>query len=166
MTNPLLKSADREEALSRAYVDSVAAGAGYVVATMNFDRDGVDVEIRAGGALRPCLDLQLKATINLGEAKGGAFRFPLKRRNYDLLRETTMVPRLLVVLSLPVDESKWLTVTADQLILRRCAFWANLTGSPETENQGSITVSILEKNLFDVDGLKALMKAASNGVIT
>jgi hypothetical protein len=166
MTNPLLKSADREEALSRAYVDSVAAGAGYVVATMNFDRDGIDVEIRAGGALRPCLDLQLKATINLGEAKGGEFRFPLKRRNYDLLRETTMVPRLLVVLSLPVDESKWLTVTADQLILRRCAFWANLTGSPETENQESITVSISKKNLFDVEGLKALMKAASNGVIT
>lgn len=166
MTDPLLTSADREEALSRAYVDAVAAGAGYIVATMNFDRDGIDVEIRAGGALRPCLDLQLKATINLGEANGGEFRFPLKRRNYDLLRLPTMVPRLLVVLSLPADESEWLSVTAEQLILRRCAFWANLTGLPETVNKDSDTVSILEKNLFDVEGLKALMKDASNGAIT
>jgi hypothetical protein len=102
----------------------------------------------------------------LGEAESGEFRFPLKRRNYDLLRETTMVPRLLVVLSLPADESGWLTVTADQLVLRRCAFWANLAGSPETENKESITVSILEKNLFDVEGLKALMKYARNGAIT
>ncbi len=53
MTNPLLTSADREEALSRAYVDCVAAGAGYVVATMNFDRDGIDVEIRAGAPCGP-----------------------------------------------------------------------------------------------------------------
>ena len=38
-----------------------AAGAGYVVAMMDFDRDGVDVEIKAGGAMRPSIGLQLKA---------------------------------------------------------------------------------------------------------
>jgi hypothetical protein len=49
MTDHLLTGADREEALSRAYVQAVAAGAGYIVATMDFDRDGIDVEIKTGG---------------------------------------------------------------------------------------------------------------------
>ena len=121
MTDALMTSTDREEALSRAYVAAVTAGAGYVTALMDFDRDGVDVEIRAGGSMRPSLDIQLKATINLGELISGVFRFPLKRRNYDLLREETMIPRILVVLDLPANEMDWLNVHPDQLIMRRCA---------------------------------------------
>ena len=137
-----MTSTDREEALSRAYVAAVTAGAGYVTALMDFDRDGVDVEIRAGGSMRPSLDIQLKATINLGELISGVFRFPLKRRNYDLLREETMIPRILVVLDLPANEMDWLNVHPDQLIMRRCAYWASLVGLEETENKESVTVSI------------------------
>ncbi len=142
MTDALMTSTDREEALSRAYVAAVTAGAGYVTALMDFDRDGVDVEIRAGGSMRPSLDIQLKATINLGELISGVFRFPLKRRNYDLLREETMIPRILVVLDLPANEMDWLNVHPDQLIMRRCACWASLVGLEETENKESVTVSI------------------------
>jgi hypothetical protein len=142
MTDGLLTGTDREEALSRAYIQAIAAGAGYVVATMDFDRDGVDVEIKAGGAMRPSVALQLKATINLGVAVDGVFRFPLKRRNYDLLREQTQVPRLLAVLELPKEEMDWLGVTAEKLVLRRCVFWASLAGFPETDNRESVTVSI------------------------
>jgi Domain of unknown function (DUF4365) len=97
MTDALMTLADREEGLSRAYLSAIAAGAGYVTASMDFDRDGVDVQIRAGGTMRPSLDVQLKATINLGEPTNGTFRFPLKRRNYDLLRGQTMIPRILQV---------------------------------------------------------------------
>ena len=112
MSDKLLADTDSEEALSRAYIQAIAAGAGYVVATMDFDRDGVDVEIKAGGAMRPALDLQLKATINLGATNNGVFRFPLKVRNYNLLRISTQVPRLLVVLDLPKNPDEWLRVTA------------------------------------------------------
>jgi Domain of unknown function (DUF4365) len=126
MTDALMAVTDREEALSRAYIAAVAARAGYLTATMDFDRDGVDIQIRAGGTMRPSLDIQLKATINLGEPKGGVFRFPLKRRNYDLLVAETMIPRILVVLDLPKDQADWLQVTSDRLIMRRCAYWASL----------------------------------------
>jgi hypothetical protein len=63
MSGTLLASTDCEEALSRAYVAAVAGGAGFVTAVMDFDRDGVDVQIRSGGLMRPSLDIQLKATI-------------------------------------------------------------------------------------------------------
>ena len=165
MTDALMKSADREEALSRVYIAAVTAGAGYVTALMDFDRDGVDVQIRAGGSMRPSLDIQLKATINLGVPTNGVFHFPLKRRNYDLLREQVMIPRILVVLDLPKNEADWLNVTPEQLIMRRCAYWASLVGAKETENKESVTVSIQNKNRFDVDALKALMERARTGAV-
>jgi hypothetical protein len=166
MTDHLLTGPDREEALSRAYVQAVAAGAGYVVATMDFDRDGIDVEIKAGGAMRPSIGLQLKATINLGEPAKGVFRFPLRRRNYDLLRLPTQAPRLLVVLDLPRDETQWLTVTAESLVLRRSAFWASLAGAPETDNEATVTVSIQSDHRLDTDSLRALMDQSRTGTIT
>ena len=96
----------------------------------------------------------------------GVFRYPLKSRNYNLLRVSTMVPRILVVLCLPRDETMWLTISADELILRRCAFWASLAGLPDTDNKESVTVSIQANNLFDVGGLKALMEQSRTGAIT
>lgn len=165
MSDALLTATDREEALSRAYVAAVAAGAGYVTAEQDFDRDGVDLQIRAGGSMRPSLDIQLKATINLGKPTNDEFRYPLKRRNYDLLRGQTMVPRILVVLSLPEEKDNWLTVTAEELIMRRCAFWANLAGFPETKNRESVTISIDHGKRFDVDTLKWLMERAKTGAI-
>jgi hypothetical protein len=165
MTDGLMTSNDREEALSRAYVAAVAAGAGYVTAEQNFDRDGVDIQIRAGGSMRPSLDIQLKATIKLGEATEGAYRYQLKRRNYDLLREQTMVPRILVVLALPAAETDWLSVTPEQLVMRRCAFWASLAGFPETQNNESVTISIQNSNCFDVESLRTLMERARRGAI-
>lgn len=165
MTDNLLTGTDREEALSRAYVQAVAAGAGYVVATMDFDRDGVDVEIKAGGAMRPSIGLQLKATTNLNVAKDGLFRFPLKRRNYDLLRIPTQVPRLLVVLDLPSIEDDWLTVSHEKLIVRRSAYWASLAGLPETDNETSVTVSIDIAHRLDTHALRALMEQSRTGAI-
>lgn len=165
MTDTLLSSNDREEAMSRAYVAAVAAGAGYVTAQQDFDRDGVDVQIRAGGLMRPLLDIQLKATINLGEALNGVFRYKLRRHNYDLLREQTMIPRILVVLALPADETEWLSVTPEQLILRRCAFWASFAGFSETQNKESVTIEIRSQNMFDIEGLRTLMAQARSGTI-
>ena len=78
MSDSILASGDRKEGLSRAYVQAVAAAAGYTLAEQNFDRDGVDVQVRAGGEMRPSLDMQLKATVRLGQ-DGAYWRFPLSR---------------------------------------------------------------------------------------
>ena len=130
MADALLSVQDREEALSRAYVRAVAANAGYATSECDFDRDGVDLRINAGGAMRPAIDLQLKATINLAESRDGRYRFPLLRRNYVLLRDETQTPRLLVVLDLPKDEDQWMTMTTEEMVLRRCAHLAQLEGLP------------------------------------
>ena len=165
MTEMLLTAPDREEALSRVYARAVAAVAGYVTADTDFDRDGVDLRIQSGGAMRPALDLQLKATINLRASPDGHYRFPLNRRNYDLLRVETQTPRLLVVLDLPRKEERWVTITAEKLVIRRRAYWLSLRNCDATDNQSSITVRIPMRNVFDVDNLKALMDQSRRGTV-
>ena len=165
MSDSLLATSDRQEALSVVYVKALAARAGYVTARPDFDRDGIDMEIKAGGQMRPTIGIQLKATTNLGKPKNGYFTFPLKRRNFDSLRTQTQTPRLLVVLDLPKDESQWLTVTVDELVLRRSAYWLNLRREIETTNQYSIAVKIPEANWLNVESLRALMDQSRQGRI-
>ena len=163
MSDALLTSADQEEALSRACVAVVVARAGYTLATPNFDRDGVDIQLGAGGSMRPNLDIQLKATIRLGEGGRDAFRYPLRRRNYDLLRVRSQVPRILVVLDLPEDKSQWVSISTEELVMKRCAYWADIADFPETTNTETITVTIKKQNRFDVENLRQLMDRARTG---
>lgn len=165
MTDDLLTTSDRQEALSRAYAHAVAAQGGYMTAVYAEDQDGVDLRIQAGGAMRPALELQLKATVNLIGSSDGYYRFPLKRRNYDLLRINTQTPRLLVVLDLPKDEHQWMTITTDELVLRHRAYWLNLKGWDEVVNKVSVTVRIPKQNIFNVENLQALMEQSRQGSI-
>lgn len=165
MTDALLADTDIEEAFSAAYAHAVAAGAGYVVSQKTFDRDGVDLTIEAGGDVRPKLDIQLKSTINLTDA-GDKFQFPLRKRNYDLLRIACQTPRILVVMHLPTTRGEWLGVTPSSLILRNCAFWLSLRNAPASDNATSVTVSLPKSQRFDIEGLQALMEQSRTGSVT
>lgn len=162
----LLTDNDVEEAVSSAYAHAVAAAAGMVIALRHFDRDGIDITFETGGDQRPKLDAQLKATINLTKNPAGVFRYPCPRKNYDLLRIPTQVPRILIVLHLPRDKSEWVKCTPQNLILRNCAYWVNLNGAPVTDNETSVTIDVLPKNVFHVDGLKNLMEMSRSGKLS
>jgi hypothetical protein len=163
MSDALLSIQDRQEALSRAYANIIAAGAGYTTYVPTLDRDSVDLGVNAGGGMRPNLHVQLKATINLRK-QDESFKLSLKKKNYDDLRVETQVPRIVVVLSLPKKEANWLNVSVRQLVMKRCAYWASLRGKPELpDGQQSVTIAIPASNRFDIDGLKHLMEMARTG---
>lgn len=163
MTDALLTVPDQKEALSLVYAQAVAARAGYVTEVPSTDRDSVDLCIRAGGRMRPLLDLQLKATVNLERPRDGFLHFPLGIKNYNDLRIEVQILRLLVVLDLPEDEQQWMTITENELIIRHRAYWLNLQGYEETANQSSVTVRIPEENLFNVESLRTLMEQSRKG---
>ncbi len=166
MTASLLSGPDQKEALSLVYARALAAGAGYAVSVPEPDRDSVDLRLQAGGTQRPAIDLQLKATSNLKRAQDGFIRFRLCSKNYDDLRVETQTPRLLVVLELPGDESQWMTVTPEELVLRRRAYWLSLQqGHEERAGQQSVTVRIPGNNVLDVESLKKLMEISSRGAL-
>jgi len=159
----LLAPTDQEEAASRAYVQALAAKTGYLTANFDFDRDGIDLQVNAGGAMRPAIGIQLKGTINLGEAKDGYFKFPLKVRNYKLLRMPTQVPRILVALNLPKASEKWIELTPEALSIRTCAYWVSLLGQPDTTNVETVTIAIHEANLLNEKALIGLLEKSRTG---
>ena len=163
MPTPLLSQQDIEERLSQRYVEAVAARAGFTTSRPDLDRNGIDLQIEAGGARAPKLDVQLKATINLGQPQNGSYAYPLEVKNYAQLIGDTMVPRILVVLGLPRDPASWLDVTQDALLLRRCAYWCSLAGKLETDNKESITVHLPQEQAFTIAALNDLMDQAATG---
>ena len=168
MMHKLLTNADQKERLSLVYVKALAARAGFTTSKPDPDRDSVDLSIYGGGPLRPALDLQLKATTKLAPERNGYRSFPsLSIKNYDDLRVTTQTPRLLVVLELSQDQSDWMMVTPEELILRRRAYWLSLQREEhgEVSNKKTVTVPVPVDQVLDVEMLKTLMERSRNGEI-
>lgn len=165
---------DIEAELSYAYLHAVAAraGVGCKVGSRHDDNAGVDAELTAwgpfqdGGYLKEIdIKIQLKATTlaptrlrpdHLGYSLNG-----IKR--YDALRDTTLTPRLLVVLFLPEDAADWLSLDEEGLILRRCAWWMSLRGAPEATSTTRQTLYLPSSQRFDPEGLKHLCATLSHG---
>jgi hypothetical protein len=158
----LLTATSIEEALSEVYVRALAASAGYTTSKPDFDRDSVGISVNAGGNMRPQIDIQLKASIN-SVALGDTISYFCPKRNYDLLRRPTMVPRVLVLFQLPHNSQDWLAVHPDELILKHRAHWMSLKGYPETQNETGCTIYIPTANRLDVAGLTALLEKSRNG---
>ncbi|BAR63215.1 MULTISPECIES: DUF4365 domain-containing protein [Bradyrhizobium] len=117
----LLAETDKQEAYSLAYVCAVAASAGYVVATRHFDRDSIDLTIEAGESMRPKIDIQVKATINL-DGDGSVFRYKLKQKNYDDLRIERYCPESFALLIR--RRLRFQRVVADRAVACSCSIWS------------------------------------------
>jgi len=164
MNATLLTIPNQQEGLSLVYAKALATRAGFSTSVPYPDMDSVDLCIHDGGLFRPKLDLQLKATIRLRTLLAGNRSFPLPIKNYNELRIPTQTPRLLVVLDLPQDETQWMTIGPDGLVLRHRAYWLSLQNEHDAVfGQKSVTVRIPQSNIFDVDALRMLMDRSRTG---
>jgi Domain of unknown function (DUF4365) len=150
----------QKEQFSIAYVRAVAAASAVNVYQPEVDDDSVDIgfcaRIAKDRAQRPRLEAQLKCTAVL-EDTDDTYRFPLKVKNYNDLRGDDVVPRVLILVTVPVNVAAWLTLTTEQLVLRKSAFWVSLTGLPATTNIATVTVPVPKRQLFDVASLRQLL---------
>ncbi|HEX2225077.1 MAG TPA: DUF4365 domain-containing protein [Thermoanaerobaculia bacterium] len=158
---------NQKEQFSAAYVRAIASVAGYAVSRPEVDDDSVDLTLSArggNGSLRsPKLDIQLKCTARRSSG-GPVLRFPLKRKNYDDLRgHDFLVPRILVVVTVPEKLPEWLVQSEEQLSLRHCGYWLSLREAPATRNEASVTVEISRENLLSVETLARIMKGIAQG---
>lgn len=153
--------------LSYAYLHAVASRAGFgcEIAGRMSDGAGVDALIRfrerlAADAVftESVIEVQLKATSEPPILQNGRYSFPLKRDHYEKLRASDIgLRRFLVVLFLPADEADWLGHSAEQLLLKKCAYWCSLRGAASTMNETKRTVYLPQVNVFSVPGLRGLM---------
>lgn len=158
----------QKEEISKAYIHAVAARCGFAVAYWSQDHGRIDMTLSAGGVVgsglkaRPKLDLQLKCTGRQDLSGDGFVSWTLERDHYDDLRRCATTPHILVVLLLPADMNDWISHTNDQLILRRCAFWLNLSGMDPRETD-TVTVRVPLTQPFSPDQLAAMMARVSAG---
>ena len=159
----------RQEALSRAYVEIVAAQCGMACISPRLHDYGIDFtlrEIRRRGRRLGesgfSLDVQAKST-SVANLTGSEVLYDLAVKNYDDLRETAGSPRMLVVLVLPKSEKQWSTQTEEQLTLRYCAYWARLLGKGPTPNRRTVRVAIPRTNVFSSENLPQLVDRIKKG---
>jgi len=153
---------DRQEALSLAYIQTVAAVAGMTHSTVSKDY-GIDITLneieRRHGGFRESgvkLDLQVKSTASVVETRTTiAYDLPIKA--YDDLRFESDQPRLLAVFVLPLDEVDWLRQTQAKLEIRKCVYWLSLRGQPAVRNRSSIRVTIPKRQVFTPASLRWIM---------
>jgi Domain of unknown function (DUF4365) len=153
----------RQEALCRAYVRAIAAQAGLICSEPEEDY-GIDLCLRAIRRRGPRLadvgaqlDLQLKSTTR-ARVSDSEVLFDLETKTYDDLRETgDNVPRILVVLVMPVDESRWISQSPEELVLRGGAYWLSLEGYPSTKAARTVRITIPRSQVFSVQAVLGLM---------
>ncbi len=77
MTDGLLTLPDRKGGLPLVYVKALATRAEFPTSTLGPDRGSVGLRINTGGAPRPALNVQLKATAGFGKPRDGILPFRL-----------------------------------------------------------------------------------------
>jgi hypothetical protein len=157
----------QKEEFSRAYVQAIAACAGFASSRPSVDDDSVDMTLHqtgGGGTIRsPRVDLQLKCTASQTPQRE-TFTHWLSLKNYDDLRIINLlVPRILVVVLVPDALDDWLGHSEAEMALRRCGYWVSLRGLPPSENETGQSVVIHRTQQFTVDSLQAIMERIGRG---
>lgn len=166
-----IQKQDVESELSYAYLHAVAAKAGFAcqVTDRLSDNHGIDATVRVLEKMTPdsaltdfTIDIQLKATIQDLTEIDEKFSFSIPVDQYDKLRSLSAAnQKLLLVFRLPRDANDWVTLSEDQLLLKRCAYWVSLRGAPEVTGQESTTVRVPRQNVFSPDAFREIAKARS-----
>ena len=161
---------NRKEELSISYLNALCACAGIDMEQMKHDDDSRDVMIKAlitrndGAPIHTSLQIQLKSTSQNLIVTNGLIHYPLKIKNYNDLKADTTVPIILALLILPEKENDWLKHTIDELIIRKCMYWIDLSKCPDVDNEKFVTVYVPETNYMDCNALKELLnKIAEEG---
>lgn len=146
---------------------AVAARAGYGTAIPLPDDDSIDWVILGTGAngtpRRPRLEVQLKCTAR-SVLQPTDLHFPLELKNYNDLRITNiLVPRILLVMTIPDLLPDWLAQSEQEMALRHCLYWASLRGMPTTTNQSNVTIYIPRTQVFTPDELHQMMLRIDKG---
>ena len=154
------------EELSKSYLETIANGAGYFNAV---SRDyGTDLTIRKANycpvkrrylTIGKSVDIQVKAVTEryvqgINEPEITNVKYALEAKNYNDLvvranERGVCMPLILCVVVIPDNRDEWYSLTEEELIIRRCAFWYRIEpGTPETTNTSNVTITIPKTNLI------------------
>jgi len=156
------------EQFQLSYVGAVAAAAGCTIVGEPKVDDGVDIVLshRSPNHLRSgavYLELQLKATSDIVTSRTRVLSSDMRADRYDEhIDPDPNVNRIVVLMSMPRDQSGWIEASHQNLLVRHCAYWVNLSGrSPSSAVRPTVNASV--EQIFDDLALCAIMARIGQG---
>jgi hypothetical protein len=158
---------EKKNQLSLAYLQIVAAVAGFEVAHWKADYNGVDATLRSyaryerqAGAE---IDLQLKCTSHAGHQHPDFISYPLERPVFEKLSDPERFQLgALAILVVPEDAETWLHQDEERLFARGCMYFSPATEwDAIEEDAASKTVRCYRENILSVSGLAGLLQASA-----
>jgi hypothetical protein len=143
----------------------IAGAAGCTYAKPMPDR-GVDWKVQADASdddLEPEVHIQVKTTTSARENADGSLSVTLWVHDYNKLVKKTTVPRILVVVVIPKQRTRWLQHNQDHVRAEKCLYWMHLEGHPPSCNGAKCTVRVQRNRQFTAAALKGMLRRISNG---
>jgi hypothetical protein len=84
----------------------------------------------------------------------------LARKHYERLSARGHIPKLLIALLLPEEEDRWISHSADALVLRRCAYYLNPVGLPPISTDSKVVEIPISQVLFPAVLVELMLKAS------
>lgn len=170
LTPPLgtMVETEQKNQLSVAYLQMVAAAAGFEVGEWKADYNGVDVTLRSYATYEfqdgAEIDLQLKCTSHDGRQHQDFISYPLERSVYEKLSSPRRFQLgALAVLVVPGDPTTWLHQDEERLFARGCMYFSPATEWDEmSENSDTKNVRCYRENILSVEGLAGLLQTSAS----
>lgn len=162
-----------EEDLSRAYVQAIAAKAGVNLSmkdrSHDYTIDGTFHQVSYFNSHYHetgfSLDFQLKASKNcIIDDTHLRYDLDVETHNYlvDRAPRAATTPVILILMVLPEAESEWLSLSEEELVLRRCCYWIYLSGE-RSKNARTQRIEISRQNFLTPNILNEVLTALEKG---
>lgn len=160
MTTSLIK-----ENLSKKYIEIIAHRNGCSISKTENDH-GVDLTVNqvlrkmTGMKYRyfqtgRCIDIQLKSTTLKNIEEDEIYiKYDLEVKNYnDLIdrKNENLIPLILILFILPDEETEWVNVSENELVLKKCAYWYYPEGNVCSENSSTQRIHIKKDNIISLN---------------
>ncbi|MFE2868075.1 DUF4365 domain-containing protein [Embleya sp. NPDC059259] len=158
------------EQLQRGYIQSVAATAGCTVETVGTDAFGMDAFLIRPPQRAPDEEVmflaQFKCTSQfVPDPTKESFGYQFTKRAYfdKLVTRRRDLKSILIVMTVPKDQSQWTEASHEGLLTRRTNYWVHLEGLVVDPQIQRPTVRIPTANVFDSESLIKLMDRVDRG---
>ena len=146
-----------KEDISISYISALCASAGISYDIIRHDDDSTDGILKKqifredGCRYNAELRVQLKCTSSTSQYtdNGNTITYRLKAKNYNDLCSLSTTPIILGLLVLPEDRNEWVKWSPEELLLKGCMYWASFSGQSESENTGTVSISIDKANVIN-----------------
>lgn len=163
---------EKKNQLSLAYLQMVAAAAGFEITYWHADYNGVDATLRSyaeyESQIGAEIDLQLKCTSHPGHQHEAFISYPLERPVYEKLSSPRRFQLgALAVLVVPEDATSWVHQDEERLFAKGCMYFSPATEwGPIGDAADSKTVRCYRENILSVDGLAELLRQSASFRLT